>query len=131
VGDDAAKTRGKGGVGTVSWQAVYDDGTRVESPHYGRIDRSRPFRFELFEYQAIRPFLSIPVGKGWRLVHRTRHRVAPGVEFPPQTIVAVESEDRSTAQVWVIEQPPLSQRLNGYTGDIYPPELFDFESVNG
>lgn len=115
----------------MTWRAVYTDGHFITDPDYADIDRSTPFRFELYEPLVLKPFLSVPVGKGWRLVQRTRHRSAPGMEFKPQTIVAVENEDRSDVAVWVVEDPPFTMRRNGYGDGIYAPELYDYEKVTG
>jgi len=51
------------------------------------------------------------------------------VELPPQTIVAVENEDRSRVSIWVVEDPPNTSRMNAYDGSIYAPELYDYEGV--
>jgi hypothetical protein len=113
----------------IAWKARYPDKT-IDSPHYGYIDRSRPFTFELYANRSyLVPFLEIPVPQGKRLVWRKRHRRG-SVALPEQTIVALESEDRSEVAVWVIESNRWV-RHESYTAGVYPPELFDFETVTG
>ena len=110
----------------------YRDGSRVESPQYGRIDRSRPFEFWVYSTALdLLPLLRIPVLSGERLVYRKRHDTRPGTR--DRTLVAVESEDRSHVTVWVfaLDEPTMWRRLNGYTEEFYLPELLDFETVVG
>ena len=102
------------------WKAFYDNGTMFDS-NYDDIDRSRLQRFDVYASRfAVYPSLSVDIPKGTRLVHRRRTNPTHGWQF---TMVAIESEDRSLVDLYVINDTTVHHQ-KGYTGAyLWPPDL--------
>ena len=116
-------------------RAVYSDGTYFEAPFGNgqseRIDRSRLVRFELRAGLVV--VQSWEVSPGWRLVTRLRVRQGGGTTLPV-LLVALESHDRSVADVWTFElheDGTKVTRRDGYGTDWLSraPVLVDAELV--